>query len=69
MVNLHYYQVTCMQDISNVCTMCARDLTNICAQGLRAEGVYISQVTSTHGMDNMYHLFVHIVCGRMLMHD
>ena len=52
--------------------MCARDLTDIYTQspraaGLRAEGVYISQITSTHGITNMCHLFVHILCGWVLM--
>ena len=47
----------------NSYTMCARDLTDIYtrgprAAGPRAEGVYISQITSTHGITNMCHLFV-----------
>ena len=37
------------------------------AAGLRAEGVYISQIASIHGITNMCHLFVHILCGWMLM--
>ena len=36
-------------------------------EGRRAEGVYISQITSTHGITNMCHLFVHILCGQVLM--
>ena len=36
------------------------------ARGPQAEGVYISQITSTHGITNMCHLFVHILRGRVL---
>ena len=52
---------------------CVRGMvTDICTQGPRAtgpgaEGVYISQIMSTHGITNMCHLFVHILCGRVLM--
>ena len=59
--------VTC-----NSYTMCAGDLTDIYTRGLRAcgpwaSGVYISQITSTHSITNMCHLFVHILCGWVLM--
>ena len=42
--------------------MCARDLTDIYtrsprAAGPRAEGVYISQIMSTHGITNMCHFY------------
>ena len=36
-------------------------------EGRRPEGVYVSQITSTHGITNMCQLFVHILCGRVLM--
>ena len=34
---------------------------SMCAGDLAGPGMY---VLSTHGMSNMYHLFVHIVCGQ-----
>ena len=58
----------------NSYTMCVRDLTDIYTQspraaGPRAEGVYISQITSTHGITNMCHLFVHVCACAIYVHN
>ena len=57
---------TIKKAICNSYTMYARDLTDIYTQSPRAEGVYISEITSTHGITNMCHLFVYILCGDVL---
>ena len=45
-----------LQCIFNSCTTAARDFADIYSQSLRAAGVYVSKIPSSHGISDIYHL-------------